>query len=90
MPPRKIDCRKWISCVAPHAANWLKSLPRRTKQRRVGQDKLHRTYGFIQAADAEFANASPRSRTMLEAYARGVNAYASSLDPKSSRRSFKF
>ena len=49
----------------------------------LDQDKLHRTYGFIQAADAEYANASPRSRTLLEAYARGVNAYASSLDPKS-------
>jgi penicillin G amidase len=49
----------------------------------VDQDKLHRTYGFIQAADAEFANSSPRSRALLEAYARGVNAYASSLDPKS-------
>ena len=49
----------------------------------VDQDKLHRTYGFAQAAEAELANASQRSRTMLEAYARGVNAYASSLDPKS-------
>src|SRR5262245_1240435 len=49
----------------------------------IDQDKLHRTYGFAQAAEAEAANASPRSRTMLEAYARGVNAYASSLDPKS-------
>ena len=49
----------------------------------IDQDKLHRTYGFAQAAEAELANASPRSRTMLEAYARGVNAYASSLDPKS-------
>lgn len=48
----------------------------------LDQDKLHRTYGFAQAAEAEFANASPRARTMLEAYARGVNAYASSLDPK--------
>lgn len=47
------------------------------------QDKLHRTYGFAQAAEAEFAQASPRTRAMLEAYARGVNAYASSLDPKS-------
>ena len=47
------------------------------------QDKLHRTYGFSQAAEAEFAQASPRARAMLEAYARGVNAYASSLDPKS-------
>jgi len=49
----------------------------------IDQDKLHRTYGFAQAAEAEFAKASPQSRTMLEAYARGVNAYASSLDPKS-------
>ena len=47
------------------------------------QDKLHRTYGFAQAAEAEWASASPRSRALLEAYARGVNAYAASLDPKS-------
>src|ERR1044071_1904126 len=46
------------------------------------QDKLHRTYGFAQAAEAELAQASPRTRAMLEAYARGVNAYATSLDPK--------
>lgn len=46
------------------------------------QDKLHRTYGFAQVAEAEFANASPRARAVLEAYARGVNAYAASLDPK--------
>src|ERR1041384_1824729 len=46
------------------------------------QDKLHRTYGFSQVAEAEFANASPRARAVLEAYARGVNAYAASLDPK--------
>lgn len=47
------------------------------------QDKLHRTYGFIQAAEAEYANLSPKSRSVLDAYARGVNAYASSLDAKS-------
>ena len=47
------------------------------------QDKLHRTYGFLQVAEAEYAKASPRARMMLEAYARGVNAYAASLDPKS-------
>ncbi|HEX5885507.1 MAG TPA: penicillin acylase family protein, partial [Pyrinomonadaceae bacterium] len=34
-------------------------------------------------AEAELANASPRARAVLEAYARGVNAYAASLDPKS-------
>ena len=49
----------------------------------IDQDKLHRTYGFTQAAEAELASASPRTRTVLEAYARGVNTYASSLDPKS-------
>ncbi|HJP91054.1 MAG TPA: penicillin acylase family protein [Pyrinomonadaceae bacterium] len=47
------------------------------------QDKLHRTYGFAQTAEAEAANASPRARALLEAYARGVNAYAASLDAKS-------
>src|SRR5215212_4181483 len=35
----------------------------------LDQDKLHRTYGFSQAAEAELGKASPRSRTMLEAYA---------------------
>src|SRR5215217_8358799 len=49
----------------------------------LDQDKLHRTYGFSQAAEADLASASPRTRAMLEAYARGVNAYAASLDPKS-------
>ena len=49
----------------------------------IDQDKLHRTYGFAQAAEAEFARSTPQTRLMLEAYARGVNAYASSLDPKS-------
>jgi len=49
----------------------------------LDQDKLHRTYGFTQAAEAELAAASPRTRAVLEAYARGVNAYAASLDPKS-------
>src|SRR5829696_6628605 len=29
----------------------------------IEQDKLHRTYGFSQAAEAEFAGASPRART---------------------------
>ena len=47
------------------------------------QDKLHRTYGFAQEADAEVAQASPKALAIFEAYARGVNAYAASLDPKS-------
>jgi penicillin amidase len=49
----------------------------------LDQDKLHRTYGFAQAAEAEVAQTSPKSLAVLEAYARGVNAYAASLDPKS-------
>src|SRR5689334_10118694 len=32
----------------------------------IDQDKLHRTYGFAQAAEAEVAAASPRTRAMLE------------------------
>lgn len=55
----------------------------------IEQDKLHRTYGFAQAAETEFANASPRVRTMFAAYARGVNAYAASLDPKSMPSEFQ-
>src|SRR5687767_6000281 len=47
------------------------------------QDKQHRTLGFAAVAEAEFANASPQSRVMLEAYARGVNAYISTLDARS-------
>lgn len=49
----------------------------------LDQDKLHRTLGFAQEVDAEFAQASPQTRSVLEAYARGVNAYIDSLDPKS-------
>src|SRR5688572_4513526 len=49
----------------------------------LNQDKLHRTYGFAQAAEAEVAQAPPKVVSVLEAYARGVNAYAASLDPKS-------
>src|SRR5215203_4957176 len=49
----------------------------------LDQDKLHRTYGFAQVAEAEWANSSPRARAVLEAYARGVNAYVATLDAKS-------
>lgn len=43
-------------------------------------DKLHRRYGFGRVADAMIANATGQTRATLEAYARGVNAYISSLD----------
>ena len=48
----------------------------------LDQDKQHRTLGFTQVAEAEFAQASPQSRALLQAYADGVNAYISSLDAK--------
>ncbi len=47
------------------------------------QDKIHRTYGFAQVADAEFAQATPGGRAVLQAYAEGVNAFINSLDSKS-------
>ena len=46
------------------------------------QDKQHRTLGFAQEVEAELAQATPSSRALIEAYARGVNAYISSLDAK--------
>jgi penicillin amidase len=48
----------------------------------LDQDKQHRTLGFAQVAEAEFAGASPQSRALLQAYADGVNAYIASLDAK--------
>jgi penicillin G amidase len=47
------------------------------------QDKQHRTLGLAQVVDAELARATPSARAVLEAYARGVNAYIASLDGKS-------
>lgn len=44
------------------------------------QDKLHRTFGFAQLSESLVVKASPRTLAVLEAYARGVNAYADSLD----------
>lgn len=47
------------------------------------EDKRRRTYGFAQVAEATAAQADPRSRAVMEAYAAGVNAYIDSLDDKS-------
>ena len=47
------------------------------------EDKRRRTFGFAQVADAEVAQATPQARAILEAYAKGVNAYIESLDRKS-------
>lgn len=46
------------------------------------QDKLHRTLGYTQVADAEAAQASGDAARWLEAYSKGVNAYIASLDEK--------
>ncbi len=48
----------------------------------LDQDKQHRTLGFAQVVDAEFARADSATRANFEAYARGVNAYITSLDAK--------
>src|SRR5436189_4187240 len=50
-------------------------LPKIPNSPTLDQDKLHRTLGFKQAVEAEFARASPQSRALLEAYAAGVNAH---------------
>ncbi|HET6670413.1 MAG TPA: penicillin acylase family protein [Pyrinomonadaceae bacterium] len=46
------------------------------------EDKRHRTFGFAHVAEAEVAQASPQARAILEAYAKGVNAYIESLEQK--------
>ena len=71
---------------------WQMDLLRRTARGELAEifgnnaleeDKRHRTFGFAQTADAEVAQATPAARAILEAYARGVNAYISSLEAKS-------
>ncbi len=71
---------------------WQMDLLRRTARgelseifgsRTLEEDKRHRTLGFAQVAEAEVMQATPRSRAILEAYARGVNSYIASLDAKS-------
>src|SRR5258706_7606854 len=47
------------------------------------EDKRHRTFGFAQVAEAEAAQASPQTRLLVEAFAKGVNTYIASLDAKS-------
>ena len=47
------------------------------------EDKRHRRFGFAQVAESEVAHASAYDRKVLEAYAKGVNAYIASLDSKS-------
>ncbi|MGB7924305.1 MAG: penicillin acylase family protein [Pyrinomonadaceae bacterium] len=49
----------------------------------LDEDKRHRIYGFAKVAEAEVAGASVQARVILEAYARGVNAFIASRDAKS-------
>lgn len=71
---------------------WQMDLLRRTARGELSEifgnnaleeDKRHRTLGFTQTADAEVAQATPATRGILEAYARGVNAYIASLESRS-------
>jgi penicillin amidase len=50
------------------------------------EDKRHRTYGFARLADSLEANAAAETRSVLEAYARGVNAYIESRDGAEGRK----
>jgi penicillin G amidase len=71
---------------------WQMDLFRRTERGELAEifgsaaleeDKRHRTLGFAHVAEMEAAQAAPQTRALLEAYARGVNAYITSLDAKS-------
>ena len=53
------------------------------------EDKRWRKYGFTQIADATVANYAPEMRTILEDYARGVNAYIASLTDETLPIEFK-
>jgi acyl-homoserine lactone acylase PvdQ len=77
---------------------WQMDLLRRTARGELSEifgkatldsDKLHRTYGFARLAEGLEAKASPKTRAALDSYARGVNAYAESLDQKSLPREFQ-
>lgn len=46
-------------------------------------DKLHRIYGFRNVAETLWARASDHTRKVLDAYARGVNAFIEQCDAKS-------
>ena len=77
---------------------WQMDLLRRTARGELSEifgnptleeDKRHRTFGFAQVTDAEVALAGPQARSLLEAYARGVNAYIASLDANTLPPEFK-
>ena len=53
------------------------------------EDKRWRRYGFAQIADATVRNYAPEMRTILNDYARGVNAYIAALTEESTPIEFK-
>ncbi|HEX8144239.1 MAG TPA: penicillin acylase family protein [Pyrinomonadaceae bacterium] len=68
---------------------WQMDLMRRTGRGELAEifgrdalelDKIHRRYGFAGVTEAEVAGMPATERSILEAYARGVNAYIASLD----------
>jgi len=77
---------------------WQMDLLRRTARGELSElfgrvtleeDKRRRTYGFARVADANAAQAPPQVRAVMEAYARGVNAYIDSLDENTLPLEFK-
>jgi penicillin G amidase len=46
------------------------------------EDKRHRTLGYTQTVETEVELANPQARSLLGAYANGVNAYIATLDAK--------
>jgi penicillin G amidase len=68
---------------------WQMDLLRRTARGELAEifgraaleeDKRHRTYGFARLSETLEASAPAETRRVLEAYARGVNAYVESRD----------
>ncbi len=47
--------------------------------RMIETDKYFKTLGFYRAAEAEYTNISPDTRTAVDSYTRGVNAYINSV-----------
>jgi penicillin amidase len=49
----------------------------------LDEDKRHRTLGFAVVAEGSIAHLTPLAKSLLGAYARGVNTYIASCDEKS-------
>lgn len=71
---------------------WQMDLLRRTARGELAEvtgsgalevDKLHRIYGFRHVAETLWERASDHTRMVLDAYARGVNAFIERCDAKS-------